>query len=120
MQALFILGLVVMTSFGTYFLAIVWLRLPAGQLRPAFGKMLESVGMTLVFLAINLAVAVTVVLALRGLTETFVSVYISDDAALVGLSVLQSLTLQWWRESSRNVRSSPAELAAKHLPAPRR
>jgi hypothetical protein len=104
MRALFILGLAVLTSFSAYFFAIVWLGLPVGQLRTAVGKMLESVGMTLVFLAINLAVTVTVVLTVRGLTATFVSVYIGDDVALVGLSALQSLTLQWWRESSRNVR----------------
>jgi hypothetical protein len=104
MQALFILGLAVLTSLGTFFFAIVWLRLPAGQLRTAFGKMLESVGTTLVLLTINLAVATTVVLVVRGLTGTFVSVYISDDVTLVGLAILQSLTLQWWRESSRNVR----------------
>jgi hypothetical protein len=105
MRALFILGLAVLTSFGTYFFAIVWLRLPVGQLRAAFAKMLESVGTILVFVAINLGAAITVVLALRGLTKTFVSVYIVDDATLVALSVLQSLTLQWWRES-RNVREA--------------
>jgi len=66
--------------------------------------MLESVGTTLVLLTINLAVATTVVLVVRGLTGTFVSVYISDDVTLVGLAILQSLTPQWWRESSRNVR----------------
>ena len=59
--------------------------------------MLEAVGTTLVFLAVNLAMAVTIVLAVRGVTGSFVSVYVTDDAVWMGLSLLQGLTFQWWR-----------------------
>jgi len=103
MEAIFISGVAGLTSIGTYFCATVWLRLPADKLGKALGKMLECVGTSLVFLTVNLAVAVTMVLVVRGLTRTFVSVYMSDDAALVGLSILQGLTFQWWRELSREL-----------------
>jgi len=106
MEAIFISGLAGLTSIGMYLCAILWLRLPAGKLGAALAKMLESVGTTLVFLALNVTVAVSTVLAVRGFTKTFVSVYISDDAALVGLSILQGLTFQWWRELSRGLPSS--------------
>ncbi len=97
-KANFILALAGLTSVGAYFIGTKWLRLPGRTFGAAIGRMLESVGMTLVFLALNVAVAVTIVLAVRGVTGTFVSIYLTDDAAWVGLSLLQGLTFQSWRK----------------------
>ena len=102
MQAILILILAGLTSLSAYFIGTRRLRLSSRCCREAIGKMLESVGTILVFLALNLVMAVTIVLAVRSLTRTFVSIYIIDDVAWVGLSLIQGLTFQWWRESSRN------------------
>jgi len=40
------------------------------------------------------------VLGLRGLTERFVSLYSADDAAWLGLALIQGLVFHWWRELS--------------------
>ena len=100
MQAIFILALAGLTSVGACFFGVRRLRLSGRNFGAAIGKMLEAVGTTLVFLTVNLAVAVIIVLAVRGLTGTFVSVYVTDDAVWVGLSLLQGLTFHWWRELS--------------------
>ncbi|PYN21668.1 MAG: hypothetical protein DMD99_19190 [Candidatus Rokuibacteriota bacterium] len=97
MQGIFILALAGLTSVGAYFFGIGRLGLSSGSFGAAIGKMLEAVGTTLVFLAVNLAMAVTIVLAVRGVTGSFVSVYVTDDAVWMGLSLLQGLTFQWWR-----------------------
>ena len=70
--------------------------------------MLESVGIVLIFLAVNLATAVAVVLAMRGLTGAFVSAYVTDDTVWVGLSLIQGLAFQWWRGLSANPGSESA------------
>ena len=97
MKAMFILALTGLTSVGAYFIGIRRLRLSSRSFGAATGKMLESFGTTLVFLVVNLVVAVAIVLAMRSLTGTFVSVYVTHDAALMGLSLLQGVTFQWWR-----------------------
>jgi hypothetical protein len=40
------------------------------------------------------------VLAVRGLTGTFVSAYATDDAVWLGLSLIQGLAFQAWRGSA--------------------
>jgi hypothetical protein len=62
--------------------------------------MLESVGMVLIFLAVNLTTAVLILLAVRSLTGTFVSAYALDDAVWLGLSLIQGLAFQGWRAIS--------------------
>ena len=58
--------------------------------------MLECVGLTVVLAALNLAVGFVLVLALRALTGSFVSLYLNTDGALLVLALLQAIVLQWW------------------------
>lgn len=97
MEAVFIAALVGLTSIGAYYVGIRALGLSGAGLGAAIGKMLESVGMVLIFLAVNLTAAILIVLAVRGLTGTFVSAYVTDDAVWLGLSLIQGLAFQWWR-----------------------
>jgi hypothetical protein len=105
MKAIFILALAGGTSLAAFFFGVKGLRLSGSRLGAAIGKTFEAVGTTFVFLAINLAVAVIIVLTVRGLTGTHVSVYVTDDSVWIGLSLLQGLTFQWWRELSGKPRS---------------
>ena len=62
----------------------------------ALARMAELVGLAIVLAAANLAAGFVLVLALRRLTGTFVSLYLNADATLIALSLLQAVVLQWW------------------------
>ena len=96
MEATFIAALAGLTSIGAYYFGTKTLRLSAAGLGAAIGKMLESVGLILIFFAANLVAAVLIVLVVRGLTGRFVSAYVTDDAVWLGLSLIQGLAFQWW------------------------
>lgn len=100
MEQFFVLILVGLTSIGAYLLGAKRLALSWRHLRVAMGRMLECIGMTLVFFLVNLAAGMAIVLAGRLLTQGFVSLYLANDVSLVMLSFLQALTFQWWRQSA--------------------
>src|SRR5262249_58109105 len=84
------------------------------RLGAALGRMLEMVGAVLIFLVVDLLVALVLVVALRGVTGTFVSVYVIDDTVWLGLALLQGLAFQWWREvSARQAGGRPAAQGGK-------
>jgi len=100
MTGIFMLAVAGLTSAAAYLLGVRPLGLAPAQLGVALGKMLEMVGAILIFLVGDLLVAVVLVVALRGVTGTFVSVYLIDDTVWLGLALLQGLVFQWWREVS--------------------
>jgi hypothetical protein len=97
MEATFMAALAGLTSIGGYYVGIKLLHLPSVGLGAAIGKMLESVGMVLIFLTVNLALALMIVLLARGVTGAFVPAYVTDDSVWLGLSAIQGLAFQWWR-----------------------
>ena len=101
MEATFIAALAGLTSIGAYYIGARALGLPSSRLGAAVGKMLESVGMVLIFLTVNLTASVLIVLVVRGATGRFVSAYATDDAVWLGLSLIQGLAFQAWRASAR-------------------
>jgi len=103
----FILILVGLTSLVAYLLGLKRLRWSGRNLGAALNKMYECVGLTLVFFAMNLLAAVSVVLTVREITGVFVSVYPIGDLAWLLLSLLQGLTFQWWRELSSEGTARP-------------
>lgn len=96
MEQFFVLLLVGLTSAGAYVVGTSGLGLSGARLRVALGRVLESVGITAIFFMVNLAVAVTVILATRVVMGRFVSLYLAADETLLVLSLLQGLTFQWW------------------------
>jgi len=50
----------------------------------------------MLFLALNLGLGGLAVLAWRGLSGRFVSLYILNDATLGVLSLVQALIFHWW------------------------
>ncbi|HKQ65202.1 MAG TPA: hypothetical protein VJZ73_09355 [Methylomirabilota bacterium] len=97
MEATFMAALAGLTSIGGYYVGVKLLHLPTVGLGAAIGKMLESVGMVLIFLAVNLVLALMIVLLARSVTGAFVSAYVTDDSVWLGLSAIQGLAFQWWR-----------------------
>jgi hypothetical protein len=95
-QAGFLLVLVVTTS------------LLAGPLAPgpaagrrslgrAVAAVLEMAGIAALFLACNLALGAAIVLAIRGASSVFVSIYMLSDVSLVSLSMLQGAVFFCWK-----------------------
>lgn len=66
-------------------------------LTAALRMTLELVGTAALFLLVNLAVGLTIILWIRSVTAIFVSVYVLNDTALVALSALQGAVFFCWR-----------------------
>ena len=95
--------------------AALWVGTQGLRLRPvdlvlAAGKMLECLGMMLVFCMANAALGVVAILGGRSLTGVFVSTYGMSDVTLVGISFIQGLLFYCWREAkaSRRIRGRRA------------
>ncbi len=101
-----VLVLVVVTSCTAYLVGAAGFGLPRAGLWPAVGRVLECVGLSLVFLVANVLVGIVAILALRALTKTSVSVYLVADEALPVLSLLQGLTFAYWRDYSTRISSA--------------
>ncbi len=101
-----VLVLVVVTSCAAYLVGAAGFGLPRAGLRPALGRVLECVGLSLVFLVANVLVGVVAILAVRALTKASVSVYLLADETLPVLSFLQGLTLAYWRDHSTRISSN--------------
>ncbi|HVR71094.1 MAG TPA: hypothetical protein VMT87_09655 [Vicinamibacteria bacterium] len=99
MEAYFVLVLVALTSLGAGLLQ--WRRQPrpGETLRAAASRMLEAIGLTIVFFLGNVATGALLTVAARALNLTFISIYLSTDVTLLVLSLLQALVYQRWREA---------------------
>ena len=96
MEAYYLLLLFAVTSAAIYLAATRGLGARRYALRPALARMLECVGLAIVLGGLNVAVGFLLVLALRRLTGSFVSLYLNTDVTLLVLSLLQAVVLQWW------------------------
>jgi hypothetical protein len=94
MATAFILGVVALSSAA----AMLFVRgRPHRRLGSAIGKTLETVGIAAVFLFLNVGLGFGLALVARAVGGG-VSLYVNDDVAIVVLSLLQALVVQWWRE----------------------
>jgi len=94
-ETAFILAVVGLTSLGAARLARRGAR---RSLRSAAARTLETIGLAVVFLFLNVVVGFCLALIARKVAGDFVSLYLNDDATIVALSALQALVVQWWRE----------------------
>ena len=107
MDQIFLLPLVAFTSVGAVWVGTKGFGLSTSTLRSAIGKALDGIGLILVFLGVNLTVGGIAILTIRLVTGRFLSLYILTDETLLGFSLLQGLTLLWWRtRSAPSVRDS--------------
>ena len=97
MTTALIAAIVVLTSIGAYLVGTRALGLTVARLRHAGGRTADCVGLGVVFLVLNLAIGGLAILALRLVTGQFVSLYAVNDAAIVILSMLQGMLVQWWK-----------------------
>jgi hypothetical protein len=95
---IFIFGL---TSIGIYLARVGRGGLHPSALAGAMRDVLESLGLGVLFLLVNLVVGAAIVLGVRSLSGHFVSIYLLSDMTLPILSLLQALVFQRWRERSR-------------------
>lgn len=105
MNLLFMTGPIALTSVVAYLVARRALGLSPSQLGTALTRTLECLGAWLIFFALNLAVGMAAILAVRVFTGAFVSLYVVADATVALLSFLQALAFEWWRETGRTATS---------------
>jgi len=98
------------TSFAALWIGTQWLRFRPGDLATALGKMLDCLGLVVVFCTANAVVGLVAIVGGRSLTGVFVSTYVMSDVAILGISFLQGLLFFCWRETKagRRDRSSRA------------
>lgn len=96
MDQLFIPFLVGLTSLGAFGIGIKWLGLPRHAVWYALGRMLECLGVAVVFFMINIALGAALILGLRTVTGEFFSLYVMADKTLPGLALLQAVAFRWW------------------------
>jgi hypothetical protein len=97
-----VLGAVLaLTSLGAVLIGVYRLGLSPEGLRHAAARVVDCIGLGLVFLAVNLGIGGLAVLALRVVTDSFVSLYTLNDDTILVVSLLQGMIVQWWRESVR-------------------
>ncbi|HEX6081189.1 MAG TPA: hypothetical protein VF197_16290 [Methylomirabilota bacterium] len=97
MAPLFLLAVVALTSAGACAVGVRWLGLPADRIGAAVLGACQLAGVAIVFLALNLALGLAVVLLARGVFRVFVSVYVLDDVYVPLLSVIQAVVFESWR-----------------------
>ena len=100
MGQLLIPVLVGVTSVAAYLVGAKGFGWSHGCILKAVRRMLECLGITLIFLGVNLGAAVIVILATRALTREFVSLYLAADGTLLVLSLIQALIFQGWHDLS--------------------
>ena len=113
MTQVVVLTLLIVTSIGALLVGTRGLGFRRADLRPAIGKAIECVGSMMVFLAVNAAVGLVVILVGRSITGVFVSTYSVGDAILLGASFLQGLVFHCWREERRGVGAECREPSAE-------
>ena len=96
----FLLVLIGLTSAGAWAVGARRLGLDTRALGAAAGRLLESLGVIVIFLGANLLVAGFLILTARSVGPRFVSLYLVDDVVVLALSVLQGLAFQAWRGAS--------------------
>lgn len=96
MESLYLLLLFAVTSLALVAAGRRVLGLRARALPRALSRVLECAGLAILLVVLNVGTGFVLVLALRKLTGTFVSLYLNTDVMLVVLSVLQAVGLQWW------------------------
>lgn len=105
MVSIAIVLLIGFTSLVAYVFGTRTLRLSASHLPPAGRRVLESLGLAGIFLALNVMTWTVGILGARAVTGSFTSVYLINDVAIGILSFVQGLMFQWWRESERHGRA---------------
>ena len=108
MQGVFVLVLVGLTSIAAVLFAMRRLAWPATALATGALAALELLGAGLVCFVVNLGLGVAVILLVRALSPSPVTVYVLNDVALLALSLVQGLVFQGWRQASRNPRHATA------------
>ena len=93
-----LIGVVALTCLAAYLWGTRRAGLSAAGLRVATAALLETIGLCVLFLAANLALALLGILVARAWTNWFLSVYSPDYVTFAGVSLLQGVLCRWWRE----------------------
>ncbi len=96
LETLVVPALVIITSGGAWLVGTHRLGLSPRGFLTAGARVLEVIGLLMVFLALNLGLGGAAILAWRGITGRFVSLYILNDATIGVFALVQALLFHWW------------------------
>ena len=99
-QPLALLAIVVVSTLAALVATVRSGVVPHDGWREAVSTALGLIGVSAVFLVVNLSIGIAAILLVRFFTPWFVSVYILNDITLVGLSLLQGLVSGVWHLGS--------------------
>ena len=85
-----------LTSLAAWGATRLLARRSPGAWRLALLRTVECAGLSLVFLALNVLVELTLVLATRRALGRFVSLYYAEDVMIIALSCVQGVALCWY------------------------
>ena len=91
-----------MTSGGAWLVCTRWLGLPRAGLLTAGARMLEAIGLLHGIPRVSTCgLGGIAILAWRGLSGRFVSLYILNDATIGVFSLVQAVIVHWWWQGGR-------------------
>ena len=93
LPAVFALGSAILLLAGARVLG-----LPPRRIGTALARVVEWAGLAALAAIANLALGFALVLVVRRLTGSFVTLYVNTDVTLFAVSALQAAALQWWME----------------------
>ena len=100
MQPLVLIAIVVVSTLAALVATVRSGFVPRDGWRPAAWTALGLIGVSAVFLVLNLSIGIAAILLVRFFTPLFVSIYVLNDMTLVGLSLLQGLVFGVWYRGS--------------------
>lgn len=101
MNSLFVPSVVAMTSLAAYLAGRRLMGWRIDVLWRTVGVSLEIIGLSFVFLVVNLLIGSAICLAARIFTPVFVSLYVLNDVSVPLLSALEGLVFGLWRSLTR-------------------
>ena len=98
---LLILSTLAVTSAGAAVVGNKFLHLTHRSIPSALGGLFECLGISVLFMVLNVAVVTGIAIGVRTLTPAFLSAYSAGDIAFVAFSVCQAILFQAWRSADR-------------------
>ena len=98
LETIIVLTVIALTTMIFYLAAKRLRPEPAESIAQAFRAFLDWAGLFVLFIGSNLFVGFVVILAVRGLTPRFVTVYSLENVIMLVLSAAQAFVFQmWWK-----------------------
>ena len=95
-----LLTVVAITTALMFWLTRIVKGVPQKSIGQTLAEVMECLGLVVIFMIGNAVLCIVIILLVRVITSTFVSLYVVADLTLVALSAFQGLVFRfWWRSA---------------------